>query len=104
MVYYLYNKEGGFFLTMRYRILRHIPGRIRIEVPAMRQVSLKALQQLSAIPLPCGIEGIRPNPLTGTLLIKYDPRQIDIVAYIEDMASHEEIACILKKGGSDERY
>jgi len=71
---------------IQYRIVHHVPGRIRIEVPSIKGVPLERLRKLSAIPVPAGIEGIRPNPLTGSLLIKYDPDEINIVTYLNDMA------------------
>jgi len=71
---------------IQYRIVHHVPGRIRIEVPSIKGVPLKELKKLSALPVPVGIEGIRPNPLTGSLLIKYNPDEINIVTYLNDMA------------------
>jgi len=71
---------------IQYRIVHHVPGRIRIEVPSIKGLHLKNLARLSAIPFPSGIEGVRPNPLTGSLLIKYDPEQINIVTYLQEMA------------------
>ena len=71
---------------IHYRIVHHVPGRIRIEVPSIKGLPLRKLERLSAIPVPSGIEGVRPNPLTGSLLIKYDPEQINIVTYLQEMA------------------
>ena len=89
---------------MQYKILHHVPGRIRIEVPSIKGLSLKALKRLSDIPVPCGIEDIRPNPLTGSLLIKYDPGRINIVSYLRDMASRDVINNVLDKGGYYEQH
>lgn len=89
---------------MQYKILHHVPGRIRIEVPSIKGLSLKALKRLSGIPIPCGIEDIRPNPLTGSLLITYDPGRINIVSYLRDMASSDVINNVLDKGGYDEQH
>jgi len=72
---------------VHYRIVHHVPGRIRIEVPSMRGICLRRLEGLSAIPLPSGIESVRPNPLTGSILIRYDPTQINIMAYLRDVAA-----------------
>jgi hypothetical protein len=89
---------------IRYRIVHSVPGRIRIEIPSIKGLSPKVLEGLSNIPLPSGIEDIRPNPLTGSLLIRYDPARINIVTYLSDMASNDEIKRILGKGGPDERH
>ena len=71
---------------IHYRIVHHVPGRIRIEVPSIKGLHLKKLARLSAIPFPSGIEGVRPNPVTGSLLIKYDPEQINILTYLQEIA------------------
>lgn len=88
---------------IQYKILHHVPGRIRLEVPFIKGLSLSVLKGLSGVPVPCGIEDIRPNPLTGSLLIKYDPDRINIIAYLRDMVSSDEIKSIINKGGSDEQ-
>jgi hypothetical protein len=90
-------------IMIQYKILHHVPGRIRIEVPSIKGLSIKVLNRLSGIIVPCGIEDIRPNPLTGSLLIKYDPDRINIIAYLKDMASSDKIKSIINKGGSDEQ-
>jgi hypothetical protein len=77
---------------------------MRIQVPALRELSMKALESLSDIPLPSGIKKVRPNPLTGSLLIEYDPGLINIMTYLKDMASQEELTCVLNKGGLYERH
>ena len=90
--------------VIQYRIVHHVPGRIRVEVPSIKGLSLRVLERLATISVPRGIEDIRPNPLTGSLLITYDPGQINIVAYLRDMASSDEIKNVLCKGGSYEEY
>jgi hypothetical protein len=90
--------------VIRYRIVHHVPGRIRVEVPSIKGLSLRVLERLATISVPRGIEDIRPNPLTGSLVITYDPGQINIVTYLRDMASSDEIKNVLCKGGPDEGY
>jgi len=86
--------------VIQYRIVHHVPGRIRIEVPSMKGLCLKRLEGLSAIVFPSGIEGVRPNPLTGSILIKYDPAQINIVAYLKDVAGSRMLEDCLMEGES----
>lgn len=82
-----------------YKILHHIPGRIRIEVPLIKSLSManltKLSQQLSAIPIPEGIKDIHPNPFTGSIVITYEYGKIDIMAYIKDLTSNAEIKSII---------
>lgn len=84
-----------------FKVIHHLPGRIRLEVPAMRGLSARALKRLSLIPIPAGIKDVRPNPLNGSLVIKYDPEKIDIFKYI-DVVSCKEIQSILK--GDEDEY
>ena len=75
---------------IQYTIVHHVPGRIRIEVPSMKGLSRRELVRLSELSVPPGILGLRANPILGTLVITYDPAQIDIVAYLEEIASRSE--------------
>lgn len=78
-----------------YKIKHHIPGRIRIEVPFIKNLSLSDLlqmsKQISSTSIPEGIKNISPNPFSGSLVITYEPGKIDIIEYIKDMASSMEI-------------
>ncbi|WP_333654481.1 HMA2 domain-containing protein [Dissulfurispira sp.] len=86
-----------------YRIIHHIPGRIRIEVPAIKNLSISSLlqmsKQFSAIPIPEGIKDIRPNPFSGSIVITYIPEKIDIIEYLKDIASSIEMQKLM--GGWD---
>lgn len=90
------------FKVITFKIIHHVPGRIRIEVPAMRGLSVRTLKRLSFIPIPAGIKDVRPNPVNGSLVIKYDHEKIDIIKYIEDVVSSKEIQGILK--GDEDEY
>lgn len=78
-----------------YKIIHHIPGRIRIEVPLIKKLSLSGLsklsKQLSTIPIPDGIKDIRPNPLSGSIVITYEHGKIDIIEYIKNLSCSMEI-------------
>lgn len=86
-----------------YKIIHHIPGRIRIEVPAIKNLSISSLlqmsKQFSAISIPDGIEDIRPNPFSGSIVITYKPEKINIIEYLKDIASSTEIQKLI--GGQD---
>jgi hypothetical protein len=78
-----------------YKIIHHIPGRIKLEVPFIKNVSLSKLlhmsKQLSTITTPEGIKEIRPSPLTGRVVIIYEYGKIDIIEYLKTVASSIEI-------------
>ncbi|MGO9611509.1 MAG: HMA2 domain-containing protein [Dissulfurispiraceae bacterium] len=83
---------------IQYRIAHHVPGRIRIEVPSLKGLTFEVLEGLSRLTIPCGIEGISPNPLTGSLVIKYNPAIIDIMVYLEEIAADRTLQEVLLKG------
>ena len=74
-----------------YKIAHHIPGRIRVEIPVLKSLSFmelrKVAEKLQAIPVPPGIREVRPNPLNLSLVIIYEPENIDIIRYINEMIS-----------------
>jgi hypothetical protein len=65
----------------RTRVVHRLPGRIRIEIPALRKIPQEhrdvSVQLLEAVPLPCGVTRFRPSLITGNVLIEYDPAAIN---------------------------
>ncbi len=51
----------------------------------------KVAEKLQALPVPAGVREVRPNPLNMSLVIIYQPENIDIIRYINDMISLMEI-------------
>ncbi len=82
-----------------YKIVHHIPGRIKIEVPALRRLSISAILHLSErfsfISNHNGIRDIRPNPLSGHIVILYEPEKINIIKYLDEIASSEDVQKII---------
>ena len=85
-----------------YNVAHHIPGRIRIEVPAIKKLSVVELKSLFAVlsmlPVPLGIKDIRPNLLTCSLVVEYDTKIINIMEYLKEMASNKDILNIIGRG------
>ncbi len=79
-----------------YKVIHHVPGRIRIEIPGFKGLSMEDFKQLSAIPIPSGIKDVSPNPFTGRLVIIYEPEKIDILEYIKSMASNSVVQKVLE--------
>ncbi len=91
-----------------YHVVHHVSGRIRLKVPFLRKLAFVSLtgipdhiKNFSFISLPTGIKDIRPNPLTGSLVIEYEPDEVNIMEFIqsalESIAVNKEIQEILKK-------
>lgn len=53
--------------------LHHLPGRLRLRLAALRRnPALAARLRHTLAPLP-GVADVEANPLTGSLLVRYDP-------------------------------
>ena len=91
-----------------YHIVHHVSGRIRLKVPFIQKLILlnfknipEHIKNFSFISIPPGITDIKPNPLTGSLVIHYEPDEVNIMEFIQSamdsIASNEEIQKLLKK-------
>ena len=73
-----------------YKIVHQLPGRIKIHLPLIKGVSIEKLKLLAErlfadFELPEGIKKVRPNPITGNVVIEYDPNKIDILVFLEEL-------------------
>ena len=85
-----------------YKILFHARGYIRVEVPALKRLSwsyvYKNFKKSLPFPLPSGIKNVHVNPLSGSMVISYEPDSINILEYLKNMALNPDIKGII--GGS----
>jgi Heavy metal associated domain 2 len=83
---------------IEYSIKHHVPGRIRLFIPQLRKLPVEKLQRLAAAvtPTPRGVQDVSANPITGSLVVKYDPKGVDILQYIKAIASDEKIRAIVE--------
>jgi hypothetical protein len=73
-----------------YKIVHQLPGRIKVHLPIIKGVSMEKLKLLADrlfadYELPDGIKKVRPNPITGNVVIEYDPNKIDIFLFLEEL-------------------
>jgi hypothetical protein len=73
-----------------YKIVHQLPGRIKIHLPLIKGISVERLKLLADrlfadFELPEGIKKVRPNPITGNVVIEYDPNKIDILVFLEEL-------------------
>ncbi len=71
-----------------YDIVHHIAGRIRLKVPLIRKLVFAKnvpdhIKDLSFISLPSGIKDVRANPFAGSLVITYEPDEVDVMEFIQ---------------------
>jgi hypothetical protein len=63
-------------MAARAHIAHHIPGRLRLRIPAARDHP-ELLREIKEFVAPIeGVRGVEINPSTGSVLVRYDPRQL----------------------------
>jgi len=67
----------------------NVPGRLRVKIPTLsgRPARIKAVEEL-LLSLP-GTEHIKPNPLTGSVVINYDPDLLNAQQIIQLLIEHQ---------------
>ena len=77
-----------------YKVLFHIKGYIRLEVPLLKKLSwsylYKDFKKYYRVAIPSGIKNFHLNPLSGNMVITYEP-DINIFEYIKNMAAAPDI-------------
>jgi len=76
---------------IEYKVVHHVPGRIRLHVPIIRKLPVSTLKKLSTLPVPEGVKDVSANPITGSLVIIYDPQHVDIMKYVKAMITDEQV-------------
>lgn len=86
--------------AVAYKILYHERGYLRLEVPSIRKFSWTFLftnfKKSPPFPIPAGIKDLHVNPFKGSIVIIYEPEDIDIMGYIKNMATDPDIKKIIK--------
>jgi hypothetical protein len=74
-------------LHLKPRVVHRIPGRLRVHIPALRQVSEEFQNIVDVLvtkfSFPTGIEQVSTNYITGNLLILYDHTSAEEKAVLE---------------------
>jgi len=92
--------------VITYDIVHHIAGRIRLKVPLIKKLVRARnlpdhIKNLSFISLPSGIKDIRANPFVGSLVIVYEPKEVDVIEFIkttfDSLSSNAEIQKIVRE-------
>ncbi len=88
-----------------YDVVHHIAGRIRLRVPLIKRLVMARnvpdhIKNLSFISIPSGIKDIRANPFAGSLVITYEPKEVDVMEFIQSaldsLSSNAEIQKLLR--------
>ena len=82
-------------LHLKPRVVHRLPGRIRVHIPALRQVTDEFQTVVNVLltkfTLPGGIEKVTINFITGNLLIHYDHRSVQEKVVLEWLSDLSEI-------------
>lgn len=80
-------------LGFKPKILHSLPGRLRVEVAAIRRIPPEktwlAHEIMNRIGLPSGISSLEPSFISGSLLFRYDPdcvSQEEVLGYVGEVA------------------
>ena len=57
-----------------------LPGRLRVRIPAIKGNAINAEMLVNQVIQLTGISSVRANPVTGSILIQYDPAVTDEAA------------------------
>lgn len=81
-----------------YKVVHHVRGRIRVHVPVIRTLSMGTLKRLASLPIPEGITDVSANPLTGSLVVTYDPERCDVLQCINEMMCNSDLLSTIGVG------
>ena len=84
-----------------------LEGRLRIKIPEVKGDARKAREIESYLHLLSGMEQVSANPVTGNVLILYDPRLIgvdDIIAALKDLGYLEDSSSKSRGAGDTEGH
>jgi hypothetical protein len=80
-------------IHLKPRVVHRIPGRLRVHIPALRQVSAEFQNIVNVLvtkfSFPWGIEQVTINFITGNLLILYDHSSVEektVLEWISDLS------------------
>ncbi len=80
---------------VEYKVVHHVPGRIRLHAPIIKKLPIATLKRLADLPVPEGINNVSANPVTGSIVIAYDPALVDILEYLKGMMTNRELLIII---------
>lgn len=72
--------------------IHHVPGRLRLRIPSLKGSAERAERLAAQIEQCAGVDGVRANAVTGSLLIHYDSKAFDSEALFELLRA-QGIAC-----------
>jgi len=70
-------------LQDRLRLVSHFPGRLRVRAETFRvlpEVANEVVEKLGAEP---GVSEVKVSPITGSLVVSYDPRELQLPRLIQ---------------------
>jgi hypothetical protein len=66
--------------------VHHVPGRLRVKAPALKRNPALAARTCSRVTAVEGVSGADANPVTGSLIVTYDPLRVDPRVLLQRLA------------------
>jgi copper chaperone CopZ len=85
-------EKGGCERVNNYYV-HHVPGRLRVRVPQVKQSPKESRNVQALLQDLLGVESVSVNPITGSVLVTYDKDMID---------SNEIFGCLKDQGHFEE--
>lgn len=67
-------------------VLSSVPGRLRLRVPDLRDHPRRAAELAARVRAVHGVRAVEPNPVTGSVLVRFDPARVDVGAIVAVIA------------------
>jgi hypothetical protein len=78
----------------RLRLVSHFPGRLRVRADAFRVLPEVAQQVVDTISAEPGVRAVTASPVTGSLLVVYEPRELQLPRLVQLLVSAGELGGI----------
>src|SRR5206468_2879347 len=80
-----YSSHMAVTIAAEPQVLHTVPGRVRIHVPALAGYGARSVEaQVRHVP---GVRGVEANPLTGNVLVRFDPRATTARAILDALGT-----------------
>jgi hypothetical protein len=74
-------------------LIHHVPGRLRVRVPAIKKSSRQAALLIAALEATHGICSAEPNLITGSIVIRYDEKSTSGETILTLLRERGDISC-----------
>lgn len=85
----------------RLRLVSHFPGRLRVRAETFRALPEVADEVVASISAEPGVRDVQSSPVTGSLLVLYEPRELQLPRLVQLLVRAGELGGIEVDAGED---